>query len=200
MTPLSGSFLPIAHLLRPQGRRGELLAEPLSDLPDLFSPGKVFWLQPSASEPLSSWTLQAMWRPTGRNAGRIVLKLAGVDTISAAEELAGRDLLLEETELPARDEDTFLVRDLLGCMLYDGDALVGEIVNVQFPTGPDGRTRLEDAAPLLAVQPAASSPEAPLADPFLIPFVKAWIERVDLANRILRMTLPEGLVSVEVED
>lgn len=197
MTKPPGPCIPVARLLRPQGRRGELLAEPLSDLPDLFTAGRCFWAEGSGRAQAASWTLEAAWEPTGRNAGRIVLKLAGVDSISAAETIAGHDLLLAESDLPARDEDTFLVRDLLGCTLLNGDTPVGEIVDVQFATGPDGRTRLEDAAPLLAVRLATSvqdGPENSAPEPLLVPFVKAWMEEVDLANRTIRMNLPEGLL------
>lgn len=196
MTLSPGDYLPVARLLRPQGRRGELLAERLSDLPDLFAAGKRFWIYPPGSATGSVYTLESMWTPTGRNAGRVVLKLAGIDSISAAEEAAGQDLLLPESELPSREEDVFLVRDLLGCVLFNNATSVGEIVDVQFATSPDGRMRLEEAAPLLVVQPASPASDEAGPEPFLIPFVKAWIEQVDLAGRTLRMRLPDGLLEV----
>ena len=86
--------------------------------------------------------------------GRVVLKLSGCDTISQAEALAGRQLLIRADSLPKLAEDTFYVGDLLECDLFDGLQRVGRIVDVEFATAPDGRTRLEDAAPLLAVERA----------------------------------------------
>lgn len=206
-------WIPLARLLRPQGRRGEILAEPLTDLEEAFAPGQALRLSAPAADPGSSSTpnqnashqdiddntvifrqLEAAWRPTGRNAGRIVLKLSGCDSIDAAEALAGQDVLIAADALPALDADTFFVADLLGCTLLDGEEPVGEVVDVQYPTTPDGRTRIEDAAPLLAIQLAGAAEDA---EPVLVPFIRAWLETVDLPGRRIVMHLPEGLVGLE---
>jgi len=183
-------WVAVATLLRPQGRRGELLATPLSDLPEIFSDGREVVLAapgttPAAGEPTRR--LEGHWFPIGKNAGRVVLKLSGCESIGDAEELAGQQLLVAATELPSLAPDTFYVGDLVGCAFFDGLTQVGTIVDVEFATGPDGRTRLEDAAPLLAV--AAAEGE----EPVLVPFVQAWLESVDIAARRVTMHLPAGL-------
>lgn len=202
----STSWIPAARLLRPQGRRGELLAELLSDLPDLFATGRRVSLAASGTVPASETTIESHWSPTGRNAGRIVLKLAGVDTISAAELLAGRELLVLASDLPPLEPDTWFVRDLLGCQLFDGGTLIGEITGVEYPMSTDGRTRLPDAAPLLevtGVAPSRSNSEASFtqvpshAETALIPFIKSWLDSVDLEKKRLVMHLPSGLVALE---
>jgi 16S rRNA processing protein RimM len=195
----NSGWIPLARLLRPQGRRGELLAEPLSDLPDMFASSREFVLAaPNATSPApgsSTIHIEEHWFPTGKNAGRIVLKLSGCDSISDAEALAGKQLLITSDQLPTLDPGTFFVGDLVGCTVYNADLPVGTIVDVEFATGPDGRTRLEDAAPLLAVELTLPTPppaEAP--EPVLIPFVLAWIESIDIAARRITMHLPEGLL------
>jgi len=192
------AWLPIAVLLRPQGRRGEVLSEQLSTLETLFSPGNSIWLAPqgktSPVEGSTPLTIDEHWFPTGRNAGRIVLKLAGCNTISDAEKLAGQQVFVRRADLPPLETDTFLIGDLLDCVLYDRERRVGKVVDVQFATTPDGRTRLEDAAPLLEVELNAASSEA-AEEPVLIPFVKAWLDSVDIAAKRIVMTLPEGLVT-----
>jgi 16S rRNA processing protein RimM len=204
-TVSTAEWLPVALLLRPQGRRGELLAEPLTSLTTIFEAGPSVALVPegvSAPPPDATMlTLEEHWFPTGKNAGRIVLKLSGCDSISAAELLAGHQILVRSAEVPALDPDTFFVGDLLGCDLFDGGLHVGRIVDVQFATGPDGRTRLEDAAPLLGVELLTSQPEAAKSpedsdrsDPILVPFVRAWLDAVDLPNRRIVMHLPAGLL------
>ena len=205
--PTSNEWLVAAHLLRSQGRRGELLAE--AHVPfALFSAGRAFWLaKPGIVEPAenTSRSLEEAWQPVGKNAGRVVLKLAGIETISEAELLNGRSLLLRATDLPALDEDTFRVRDLVGCSLFDRDRLVGEIVEIQFPVAADGRTRLEDAPDLLAVLPVG--PVQPVCGPIhdaapsaqedaetvLVPFVRAWLLKVDTGGKRIDMQLPPGL-------
>jgi 16S rRNA processing protein RimM len=198
-TETASEWTAIAKLLRPQGRRGELLAEPLTDLPDFFAGltanTRELTLASTDTPPpeASTVTLESHFFPTGKNAGRIVLKLSGCDSIAAAEALAGQQLLLPNSALPTLDADTFFVRDLLGCTLYDSGLAIGTIVDLEFATAPDGRTRLLDAAPLLAVQLLTT----PDTDPVLVPFIRAWLSSVDLPARRIVMQLPEGLLSTE---
>lgn len=190
----SAEWMAIAHLLRPQGRRGELLADPSAPL-GVFVPGKQLATgvsETAPSLPLTLVELESAWQPTGRNAGRLVLKLAGTDSITAAETIAGKHLFLRVEELPALEEGTYRVRDLTGCALFDGDVLVGTVLDLQFPVGPDGRTRLDDAPDLLVVQPLGALAD-PESETVLVPFVRAWLLEVDLPAKRLRMQLPPGL-------
>jgi 16S rRNA processing protein RimM len=192
----TSAWFPIARLLRPQGRRGELLAEPLSDLPGLFAANRELLLAPanSTTPPPNALPvhIEEHWLPTGKNAGRVVLKLSGCDSISAAEALAGQQLFIATDQLPPLDPGTFFVGDLLGCTLYDAaspNTPAGTVTDVEFATGPDGRTRLEDAAPLLSIE------QTPGADPILVPLVLAWIDTIDIAARRIVMHIPEGLLT-----
>ncbi len=213
-TPSTSGWVAIARLLRPQGRKGELLSEPLSDLPEIFAAGTAVAVAKSGlSTPPSgspSLHIEGHWFPTGKNAGRVVLKLQGCDSINDAERLAGNDLFLSSESLPTLEEGTFFVGDLLGCDFFDGDIRLGTIIDVQFATAPDGRTRLEDAAPLLGIELSAShnreheTPNNPTlpsgvegaeeVEPTLIPFVQAWLDSVDIAARRVVMHLPPGLI------
>jgi len=191
----TSGWFPIARLLRPQGRRGELLADPLSDLPNLFAPNREVLLAPAnASAPAPNTLplhIEEHFFPTGKNAGRVVLKLSGCDSINAAELLAGQQLFIPTSELPPLEPGTFFVGDLLGCTLYDAaspNTPAGTVTDVEFATAPDGRTRLEDAAPLLAIE------QTPGAEPILIPLVLAWIDTIDIAARRITMHLPQGLL------
>ena len=182
-------WIAIARLLRPQGRKGEVLAELLTDRMSEFRAGRPVRLEKSAPvRPAPrEGVLHEHWMPMGKNAGRIVLKLEGVDSISGAELLAGFEVMVPAAELEALDADTFYVKDLLGCTLLNGTEPVGLVVDVQFATSTDGRVRLEDAAPLLAVE------GQPGADPVLVPFVKAYLREIDIAGKRIVMELPDGL-------
>lgn len=190
----AGALVPVGQILRPQGRRGELLADPLTDQFEIFRPSQIFQLtvSPPKLSQRSTVTLESSWQPQGRKAGRIVLKFAGVDSIADAEALEGATLHLRSDELPALAPDTFFVRDLLGCELLNGDLSLGLVTDIQFPIGADGRTRLQDAVDLLEITPQL----APSPEPFLVPFVKAWLVSVDLDARRITMHLPEGLFDV----
>jgi 16S rRNA processing protein RimM len=190
----------LARLMRPQGRKGELLAELLTDLdPETqFAAGREVTLAATgAAHPAGgsrAVTIESHWMPTGKNAGRIVLKLAGCESISDAEKLAGRMVMVPSEEMPALDADTFYVADLVGCALFDGEARVGEVIAVEFAMGPDGKTRLADAAPLLEVRMQGAAEDA---ETVLVPFVLAHLVAVDVAAKRITMRLPEGLLEAD---
>ncbi len=183
--------------MRPQGRRGELLADPLTNLDTVFTAGRAVWLDEAEPSPdaLPSRTLEDCWHPTGRNAGRLVLKLSGCESISEAEALAGQLVYLPGDAMPALEDDTYYVRDLIGCTLYDGPVAVGTIVDLEFPTAADGRL-LEEAPPLLGVAVHGDAEE----DPKLVPFARAWLDRVDLEAHAVYMHLPVGLLDEDAAE
>jgi len=177
-----------------------LLADLLTDFPEqLSTPAGVFLVAASAVAPAASATrilVESQWMPTGKNAGRIVVKLAGCDSINDAERLAHMQLMVPATERPALDEDTFYVSDLIGSTLYNQEAAdretpVGEVVDVEFATSPDGKTRLPDAAPLLCVRLSGDTAET---EPTLIPFVRVQLISVDTAAHRIVMQIPPGLL------
>ncbi|WP_263380029.1 ribosome maturation factor RimM [Granulicella paludicola] len=188
-------WIAIATLLRPQGRRGELLSDPLSDVEGVFSAGRSVLLSgktAAGKQVKEPRTLEEAWRPTGRNASRIVLKLSGCESINDAEAIAGLQVLIAADDMPALEEDTYFVGDLVGCAFFDGDEPAGKIIDVEFPVGSDGR-RLEDAALLLVVEVAE------VEEPVLVPFVRAWLKHVDVRERRVVMNLPAGLLSGDAE-
>lgn len=157
-------------MFRARGNRGELLAE-------------IYSSRPGRAEELKEVTLEVDGRR--RNAmvervwfhdGRTILKFAGIDSISQAEEWAGADILVPETERVEAAEGEFFHADLIGC----------QVVGV----GPVGVVKaVEDygAAPLLNV-------ETPDGREVLIPFVRSICREIDVAGKTIRVELPEGLV------
>ena len=76
-------------MLKTQGRRGEVAVEVHSDVPDRFYDGmKVLALDESGSR--RELKIEELWP----HKGHLVLKFAGVDSISDAETLAGCELQL----------------------------------------------------------------------------------------------------------
>jgi 16S rRNA processing protein RimM len=187
------SWIVLAHLLRPQGRKGEVLAELFTDFPERFEDRKRVFLAPPdfAGEESAARSAEVVsfWLPVGKNQGRIVLGFAGVDTISEAELLAGLEVIVPAEERVALDDDSTYISELIGCTLYDGAAAVGVVADVQFPATADGGRRLEEAAPLLVV----TSSEG---DEILVPFVRAFLVAVDAEAKRIDMVLPVGLVDV----
>jgi 16S rRNA processing protein RimM len=193
MTQSTPAWIVLAHLLRPQGRKGEVLAELFTDFPERFEDQRrVFLAAPGFDGEESgarSVDVVAFWLPVGRNEGRVVLQFGGIDTISDAESIAGLDVLVPREERLPLDDESVYISELIGCTVYDGPVRVGVVEDVQFAMTADGGRRLDDAAPLLAV----TSPDG---DEILIPFAKAFLVAVDTEAKLIKMALPEGLVEV----
>ena len=114
--------------------------------------------------------------------GGVVLHFAGVDTISAAEELAGMVVAIPLTERAALEEDDVYIGDLIGCTLVDVAGPerkeVGEIEDLDRSSGP---------VALLVVRGAKGE--------VLIPFAKSYLRKVDVTAKRVEMALPAGLWS-----
>jgi 16S rRNA processing protein RimM len=172
----------LARIRRPQGRKGEVLAEILTDFPEKFAERRQLWLLKTggaASAPPREIELSNHWL----HKSGIVLHFAGVDSIGAAEELKGMVLAIPQGDrVPLAADETY-IGDLIGCVLVDvagaEAATVGEIEDVDRTAGP---------APLLVVRGARGE--------VLIPFAKSYLRRIDLEGKRVEMALPEGLVDL----
>lgn len=174
----------LARLIRPHGRRGELVADILTDFPELFhSRTQLFLIPPdrigtSAREMIleNFWFLRS----------RIVLKFQGIDSINEAESLRAFTVAVPSTQRAPLVPGSVYVSDLVGCRLRDLNqaADIGEIVDVD---------RGSSSTDLLVVRrPGMRQPQAEV----LIPFVNDYLVRIDLDNRIVEMRLPEGLLDI----
>src|SRR3981189_2187661 len=102
MTQSTPAWIVLAHLLRPQGRKGEVLAELFTDFPERFEEQRRVFLAPPGFDGDEAETrsaeVVAFWLPVGKNEGRVVLQFAAIDTISDAEAIAGLDVLVPREE------------------------------------------------------------------------------------------------------
>src|SRR5208282_4759671 len=107
----------LARIRRPQGRKGEVFADILTDFPEKFAERRRLWLlAESASAPAPRQVeLQAHWL----HKGGIVLHFAGIDSISAAETLAGLIVAIPRADRAPLAEDEVYIADLIGCTLFD---------------------------------------------------------------------------------
>jgi 16S rRNA processing protein RimM len=166
----------IARIARPWGNRGEVTADILTDFPERFADVSAVTLRRGAEGRPES--LEGHWF----HKGRVVLKFAGVDSISDAEPLAGFDVVVPEEELHdlPEGEDVYYDFDLVGCTVATaaGDP-VGEV---------DGVVRTGGGS-LLSVRRRGGG-EA------LIPFVDEICVDVDTEARRITVELPEGLLDL----
>jgi 16S rRNA processing protein RimM len=164
-------------VVKTQGRRGEVASEIYSNVPNRFAAGmKLLALprEPDASR--RELEVEDLWP----HKGLLVLKFAGVDSISAAETLVGCELQVPRSQRSELQAGWNYVSDLAGCEVLDQGREIGRIEDVQFGAGE---------APLLTVRGEAGR----LVE---IPFAEAYIESVDVKGKQVRMKLPEGLLQV----
>jgi len=177
-------FVTIARVAKTQGRHGEVAATLLTDFPELFETRrKLFALgesgkgdQGGAAQPnRRKLELDEHWF----HKGMVVLKFAGVDSISDAETLVGSEIQILRSERAALGNDEFYVSDLAGCTVTDSGREIGRIKDVQFGSGE---------APLLVIEGEKE---------YLVPFAAAYIEKIALEQKRLEMKLPEGLLELD---
>jgi 16S rRNA processing protein RimM len=171
-------FVTIARVSKTQGRHGEVAATLLTDFPELFATRKkLFALGGSAAQgvPRRKLDLDEHWF----HKGMVVLKFAGVDSISEAETLVGSEIQVPRSERAALGNDEFYVSDLMGCMVTDSGREIGRIKDVQFGSGE---------APLLVIEGEKE---------YLVPFASAYIQKIVLEQKLLEMKLPEGMLELD---
>jgi len=123
----------------------------------------------------------------------LVLKFQGIETISEAEPLVGAELQLPRSERARLEPGWTYLSDLIGCTVFDGQREIGEIEDVQFGAGE---------APLLVVRNKERGEEQKQRAklPYEIPFAEAYLEKLDLERKQVRMKLPEGLLEVNAKN
>jgi 16S rRNA processing protein RimM len=184
MTASPASWVLLAHIVRPQGRRGEVLAEIFTDFPQYFTQREQLFLRPppgSKPDALRQTRVESHWL----HKGRVVLKFSQVDSIGDAENLRGFDVVIPREERIPLEGDAVYVSDLLGVKVIDvsrgGAADVGEIAGVE----PEG------------TGPAMLVIRTPGGEERLIPFVRAYLKKIDLEAGRLEMDLPLGLLAMQ---
>ena len=177
----SGEFITLARVVKTQGRHGEVAAEMHSDVPGRFAEGMKLFALPKSQDLKTQGSrreleVEDLWP----HKGLIVLKFHGVDSMNDAELLIGSELQVPSVERANLDAGWTYVSDLIGCRVLDHAREIGRIEDVQFGAGE---------APLLIVADGAGKK-------YDVPFAEAYLEGVDIAQRQVRMTLPEGMLEL----
>jgi 16S rRNA processing protein RimM len=175
----------VARLIRPHGRRGELIAEILTDFPERFHERTRLFLIPP--ERVGSRPREVVLENFWFLRSRMVMKFRGVDSINEAEALRGFEVAIPAEERAPLGAGSVYVSDLIGCRVVDlnrDGAEVGEIVDVD---------RDSSSTELLVVR---RSDRREGDEELLVPFVTEYLVRVDAANRQVEMRLPEGLLEI----
>ncbi|WP_039799530.1 ribosome maturation factor RimM [Nocardia araoensis] len=172
--------LVVGRVAKSHGVRGELVVEVRTDEPEArFAPGtRLRGRLPRATE-VREFTVES----AREHSGRLLVFLAGVTDRTAADALRGMLFVVDSADLPpSEDPDEFYDHELEGLevRLADG-TVVGSVREVLHSA----------AGELLEVRAADDGRE------ILIPFVTAIVPTVSLAEGVIVIDPPEGLLDPE---
>ena len=170
----------VGCIARAHGNRGQVIVNVETDFPERrFRAGGTLHAA-ADGRPLRLEIVAARF-----HRGRPVLTLNGVDTMNAAESLAGLELRVPESELPPLPPGTFYHHALTGCAVRTVEGVdVGTVTAV---SGAPGAQRLLVRR---AGDPDGSSGEID------VPLAASICVRVDPEHGVIVVDPPEGLLEL----
>ena len=162
----------VAELHKPRGIRGELIGRSLTDIPGRFKS-----LQQAQAHLRTGEDVPVELSSAREHQGDWLFKFAGVDSIEQADRFRGAELWVPATERAELPSGEFFQSDLIGLQVVAGEKTLGAVEDLQQYGGP----------PLLVLTYEGRE--------VMIPFVPE-ICRVDLAERVIHATLPDGLLEL----
>jgi len=170
-------FLAVARVVRPQGRRGEVLAQPLTDFSSRFKELRDVFLENPGTAP-QPILVEYVWP----HKGQVVIKFSGVDSISSALGLKGRHVLILAEERMPLPPDHYYLWELEGCRV------VTELCGRQVEVGTVSGIESTGGVDLLHV--ATQQGEV------LIPLAQAICTKIDTQARTILIDPPEDLLEL----
>ena len=166
----------VGRIARAHGIRGQVIVDPATDFPEeRFKAGSVLHIR--RGETLEPMTVEDV----RFHRGRPILGLAGIETMNAAEALAGSELRIGIDALQALPAGAYYHHDLIGCTVITPDG--GTIGLVKSVEG-------EGAGSRLVVDGNQGD--------VLVPMVEGICVEIDVAGRRIIVAPPDGLLDLNV--
>lgn len=163
---MNGAWVTIALLGKTRGNRGEITAISLSSKPERYSALREVYLF-GAGERME---VEETWFHNGA----LIFKFRGIDSISDAELLSGREVRVPLAERAPLEAGEFFQSDLIGCEVVERGT--GERIGAVTDWDDGG------GAGLLVIDSG-----------MLIPFARSICVEIDPAAKRITVELPPGL-------
>lgn len=162
----------VAKITKTRGLRGEVVCDILTDFPERFDDLEdVTAVMPDGDR------RQLKIEDHFFQNGRVILKIAGYDSIESGETLRGAEICVTETDAVELQDDEFFEWQLAGCVVETIDgAPIGVVIELMRTGGTE----------LLVVKGDEKE--------HLIPFAEAICVEVDIENKLIKVDPPEGLL------
>ncbi|HEY3884913.1 MAG TPA: ribosome maturation factor RimM [Vicinamibacterales bacterium] len=164
----------MGRVARAHGNKGQVIVNPETDFAvDRFASGSVLMVEQGGR--VSERRIEAV----RFQAGRPIIALDGIQTMSDAEALAGAELKVRQADLPPLASGTYYRHDLVGCEVTDAaGARLGGVTRVEGP--------LERSLLVVATRRGET----------MIPMVDGIVVTVDVGAKRIVVDLPEGLADL----
>jgi len=166
-----GLFVSVAHITKTRGVKGEVVADLLTDFPKRFA--SVRLVRILRGDQIFEETLENYWF----HRGRVILRFQGRETPESAAPLVGGYVQVPEEERFVPPRNTYYHSDLIGCQIEEEGQILGVVTGI-FESGAEQAS--------LVVQ-ATSGEEV------MIPLVKQFVKKVDIAGKMIRIKSLPGL-------
>lgn len=169
--------LVVGRVVRAHGVTGEVVVDVRTDDPDdRFAPGIALRGRTGKGGAERRFVVES----AREHSGRLLVRLEGVDDRNAADALRGTVFLVDSADLPPIDDpDEFYDHQLEGLLVRTTDGTeVGTVAEVLHTA----------AGELLAVRTGERE--------VLVPFVGAIVTSVSLADQVIEIDPPEGLLEL----
>ena len=166
-------MITVARILRSQGQKGELRLRFFYIKPTDCSGLRTVFIGREGD--IREYVVEFLV-PRGKD---FDLKLAGVDSLSQADRLAGLDVFVPEEALKEREKDEFFLFQLIGCSVIDRHGEMAGRVRDVLSAG---------SGEVLVVEREGKE--------ILIPFHESICIEVDVPGRRIRIDPPDGLLDL----
>lgn len=165
---MTKELIDVAQIINTHGLRGEIKILPRTDHNEFFEEISGVYLEDSTYLKITG---------VKYHKNMVILKLKGINTVEEAEALRQKILYVPKSVFNDLPEGTYLIADIIGLEVLEGDVSYGKITDV-FPTGSNDVYVVEKEN----------------QKPLLIPALKNVIEDININEGYMKVKLPKGLI------
>ncbi|WP_176521773.1 ribosome maturation factor RimM [Longimonas halophila] len=174
-TPPADTLVQVGRVGKPHGLDGTVKVIPLSDDPDRFATFDTVYVGRNAERATAHAVRDVRFQPHKKGT-TVLLSLETATDRNEAEALRRLDVFVPESVFALDGEERF-VHDLVGYAVYSGEECVGTLTEVMALPGPDA----------LVIETTEGYDA-------LVPFVEAFVPRIDDDAQRIHLNPVEGLL------
>jgi len=166
------TYIRVGLIINTHGHRGELKILPLTDDISRFFEAEHFYIQKGAE--YEKYHIKRC----RVHQGKAIIDFREIPDMNEAEKLKGRYLELPEEELKILPEGHYYIYQIIGLDVYEGGRRLGKLSDVLKTGGSNDVYVVKDFE----------------GKELLLPALKEVVREIDLANGVIRVVIPPGLL------